>query len=241
MNNFKFAILLVFASLSIFMIGCKKDATTYTCTTCKTTPDALAANDNSSKGIYKGIVIGSSGTIMFDVMNSGSTITATLVIDGVTTTLTSNVVWSGNSAYVGNFTGTMNGSPVSIKLSLNIDGSNPMITSSDIPGHPNATFDIIKETSQNLVECFEGTYETDKPESGVFNLLLSRTAKIFGGRSRKTGSTETNGFSGIITATNEFKDNKSGTIFGTLSGDVISGSFKDSDNRNVTITANRKW
>ncbi|MBK7958278.1 MAG: hypothetical protein IPK03_09260 [Bacteroidetes bacterium] len=227
MNKFKLTIFMVASLLTVFLSACKKDATSYTCTTCKTTPDALAANDNSSKGVYKGIVIGSSGTIMFDVMNSGSTITATLVIDGVTTTLTSNVVWSGNSAYVGNFTGTMNGSPVSIKLSLNIDGSDPMITSSDIPGHPNATFDIIKETSQNLVECFEGTYETDKPETGVFNLLLSRTAKIFGGRSRKTGSTETNGFSGIITSANELKDNKSGIIFGTLTGDVISGTFKD--------------
>lgn len=241
MNNFKFSLYLVCFYLSFFTLNCTKTTTAYTCTTCKKTPDALAANDNSSKGIYKGILIGSSGTIMFDVLNSGNTISATMVIDGVTITLTSDVVWTANTAYVGDFKGTLNGSPVTIKLNLDINGAEPKITSSNIPGHPNAVFDIIKETSQNLVESYEGTYNTSKPETGIFNLLLTRTGKIFGGRSRKDGSTDSNGFSGTITATNELKDNKTGLIMGTLTGDVISGSFKDSNNSTVNITANRKW
>lgn len=103
---------------------------------------------------------------MFDIMNRGNTITATLVIDGVQTTLTSYAQWTANAPYVGNFTGTMNGSPVSIKFSIDMDGTNPVVTSADIPGHQNAVFDVIKETSKNLVECFNGTYSTTnlKPE-----------------------------------------------------------------------------
>ncbi len=177
---------------------------------------------------------------MFDIMNRGNTITATLVIHGVQTTLTSYVQWTANAPYVGNFTGTMNGSPVSIKFSIDMDGTNPVVTSADIPGHPNAVFDVIKETSKNLVECFNGTYSTTKPETRTFNMLLSRTAKIFGGIARKDGTSERNEFGGSIDASNQLLG-KDGKVLATLDGDVISGSFKDEDNQTVTVNATRKW
>lgn len=231
------------ASISMFSLSCKKseDAKPYTCQTCKTTPDALAANNTSSKGIYKGIVIGSSGTIMFDILNAGTTITATFVLDGVSTTLTSNVTWVAGVSYIGAFTGTLNGAAISITFSVGSDGTNPTVTAFNIPGHPNSTFTIVKETSQNLVECFEGTYHSSKPEDGTFNLLLSRTAKIYGGSSRKLGSNTSNNFDGIITSTNGLKDNSNGTVMATLNGDVITGSFQDGSNNTVNLTANRTW
>ena len=72
----------------LFFTACKKSddaaAPAYTCATCHTTPDALAANDANSKGIYKGVVIGSSGTLTINIANGGTTITAIMVIDGIT-------------------------------------------------------------------------------------------------------------------------------------------------------------
>src|SRR5882762_6264149 len=93
-------------------------APAYTCTTCKTTPDAVAANDASNKGIYKGIIIGSSGTIKFDLANSGTTLTATLTIDGVAATLTAAVTTQNGDTYVSAFTGTLGGQTVNITFSV---------------------------------------------------------------------------------------------------------------------------
>lgn len=216
----------------------KKDDNSYKCTTCATAPDALAVNDGSSKGVYKGIVIGSTGTVKFSIQNGTNDITATLVIDGVTATLTSSVTWISGEPYIAPFTGTLNGQAVSITFSVQNDGGSPMITSANIPGHPNAVFTLVKETSNALVECFEGTYTTSKSESGTFNILLSRTLGKFGGISRENGSTEENDVDGTIDQSGTIKD-EDGNVLGTLSGDTISGSFTDSNGATVTINGKR--
>ncbi len=216
-------------------VSCKKDKAStpsYTCTTCKTTPDAKAANDASNKGVYKGVIIGSSGTIMFDLQNNGTTITAIMVLDGVTVNLTASVSIVAGQSFVAPFTGTLNGQPVSITFSVGATGSTPTVTTSSIPGHPNSSFTIIKETSTSLVEAFEGTYSTTQPESGNFNMVLSRTLKMFGGTSRKTGTTTNNSFSGIINASNELIDG-TGKKIAKLDGDVMTGG-------DATITINAK-
>ncbi len=234
-------IVLGITCLSLFFASCKKDnknTDSYKCTTCKTVPDALAANDASNKGIYEGIVIGSSGTIQFDLQNGGNTIGAKLVIDGVTVNLTADVSIQNGQTYIAPFTGTLNGQPVTINFSVGPAGQEPSVVSSSIPGHPNAVFTIYKETSSNLIECFEGTYNTTRPETGIFNLILSRTLKGYAGNSRAvTGSTGTSSFDGIIDASNRLVDN--GRIMGTLNGDVISGTFTDSESRTVNISAQR--
>ena len=225
-----------------FLSACKKDAKPsspdYTCTTCKATPDAVAANDATSKGVYKGVVIGSTGTIMFDVLNSGNTISATLVIDGVTAVLTSNISWNAGESYVAPFTGTLNGSPVTITFEVDQTGTNPIVTSSNIPGHPAAQFELAKETSTSLIESFEGTYSTTKPEKGTFNLLLSRTLLRFGGIDRKDGDPGIDHFNGTITSDGKLMESGD-TYIGTLKGDAINGSFKDSDGVSVTVTGKR--
>jgi hypothetical protein len=221
--------------LIVSFVSCKKDKAStpsYTCTTCKTTPDAKAANDASNKGVYKGVIIGSSGTIMFDLQNNGTTITAIMVLDGVTVNLTASVSIVAGQSFVAPFTGTLNGQPVSITFSVGATGSTPTVTTSSIPGHPNSSFTIIKETSTSLVEAFEGTYSTTQPESGNFNMVLSRTLKVFGGTSRKTGTTTNNSFSGIINASNELIDG-SGKKIAKLNGDVMTGG-------DATITINAK-
>lgn len=233
-------IVLAFAGAFIFT-SCKKSSdqtdTSYKCTTCKATPDALAANDGSSKGIYKGIIVGSSGTITFDIMNNGSTISATAVLDGTTIALTSSISWQNGSAYIAPFTGTLNGAPVSITFSVNANGGSPSVTASNIPGHPNAQLMVIKETSTSLVECFEGTYQTSRSEKGTFNILLSRAAKLWGGVSREDGSNEPEDVDGTINGNNELI--MDGTTIGTLSGDQINGKFTDSDGTLITFSGKR--
>lgn len=222
--------------------ACKKKpdslSNDYKCTTCTATPDALAANDGSSKGVYKGIVIGSTGTIKFAVQNGTNDITATLVIDGTTVMLTSTVAWVSGQPYIAPFTGMLNQQPVSITFSVQVDGSAPTITSADIPGHPNAVFTLVKETSNALVECFEGHYNSTAPETGTFNILLSRTLGKFGGIAREDGTADKNDVNGTIDQNGTIKDDD-GHVLGTLSGDTISGTFTDSNGATVTIDGER--
>lgn len=233
--------LFLFLIYVIALPSCKKSADKgddYKCTTCATSPTALAANDNSSKGIYKGVVIGSTGTIEFNIMNNGTTLTATMVLDGQTINLTSNVTWTAGTPVVAPFTGTLNGASVSITFAVGSSGQEPSVTSADIPGHPNASFLIAKETSTALIKCFEGTYHTTSPEDGTFNVILSEQLHAYAAVSRENGSNELNHTEGAITTDNKIKD-EDGNVIGQLSGDKMSGNFKDSDGNTVTFEGKR--
>lgn len=239
-------VLTAFALLSFY--ACKKNSSPvdpalppYTCTTCKTTPDASAANNTSNKGVYKGVVIGSTGHIMFDLQNNGTTITAVMVIDGTTVNLTSAVSIVAGQTYVGPFTGTLSGQAVSITFSVGSIGENPTVTSSSIPGHPGSSFSIIKETSASLIECFEGSYSTTKPETSTFNLILSRGLKVHKGASRKDGTTTSNSFDGTINANNELIDASSNKSLAKLSGDNLAAAFVDGNGSTVTVKGKRTF
>lgn len=240
-----FTSVLLLAALCLSVLSCKKkdDAKkeepkpAYKCANCVTSPEALAANDGSSKGVYKGIMIGSSGTIKFSVQNGGNDIVATMVIDNTTVQLSSAVSWVNGQAYIAPFTGTLNGQAVSITFSVQANGTTPVITSASIPGHANAVFTLVKETSNALVECFEGTYSTTKPENGTFNILLSRTLNKFGGIARKDGSNDKSDIKGTID-NGALKDDNGKTMC-NLNGDVLSGSFQDNNGATVTVNGQR--
>lgn len=234
-------VLIVTASLSCSKSKDTNKTPPYTCSSCKTTPDAVAANDAKNKGVYKGIVIGSSGTIRFNLANTGSEISAVLVIDGVTANLTSSVSIVDGATYVAPFTGTLSGASVSITFSVDANGGSPTVTSFNIPGHASATFTIAKETSNALIECFEGTYSTTKPETGTFNLLLSRGLKLFGGASRKTGESESHSFHGTINANSELVDADGGKVLAKLSGDALAATFVDGNGSTVTVAGKRTF
>lgn len=232
--------ILLLSTLFLLFTGCKKDNKAddaYKCTTCTTSPEAKPANDVSSKGIYKGIVIGSTGTIKFDIQNAGTVIKAYLTIDGASVELTSAITWNGGQAYTAPFTGSLNSQNITIQFSVGMDGSDPTITSATIPGHPNATFIIAKEASTALIECYEGTYHNTKPEDGTFNLILSRSINLWGAIARKSGQSETSDVNGVIVNNKLIESN--GTTMGTLSNDQISGSFKDDNNNTITIQGKR--
>lgn len=229
-------------ALSIVIFSCSKNddkaAVAYTCASCHDTPDALPANDSDVKGIYKGVVVGSTGTISIDIQNGSNTITATMVLDGTTILLTSNIAVVAGEAYVAPFTGVYNGSPISITFSVGLGGATPTITTSDIPGHPNATFQIFKETSTSLVEAFQGTYS--KPgESGVLNIVLSRALSRWGGVAKKNVGTEVNHISGTINANNQLYEENATTVIATITGDVLHGTFLDDNQTTITVNGTR--
>ncbi len=228
--------------LSIFSTSCSKDedeSPKYKCTTCVDTPDALAVNDNSVKGVYKGIVVGSSGSLFINIQNGSSTITGTMVLDGITVNLTSNVTYVEGQAYVAPFVGTYNGAPVSLTFSVGISGANPTMITSDIPCHPNASFTIYKETSTSIIEAFEWTY-SKTGETGTFNIILSRELNLWGGIAKKdVPNDDPSEIDGIINSNNQLIASENGYIVGKITGDVITGSFKDSDNLIVTVNGQR--
>lgn len=239
------------AIVFLTVIGCKKkeelvnSVTTpsYSCTSCITAPEAKSAYDNSSRGMYKGVVIGSSGTIKFDIGNTDtSTIKAYMVIDGVSVTLTANVKWVAGSSYVSPFTGTLNGETVSITFSVDATGANPTVTSMNIPGHPNATLAIAKETSTSLIKVFEGTAKnTTTSKNATFNLMLSTSLKRWYARVREDGSTGSSSVEGTFDNNIlSFDDGKGATGSATLSGDnIINGTWKNSKPEAGTWEAKR--
>ncbi|HEY0091959.1 MAG TPA: hypothetical protein VGB43_05670 [Flavobacterium sp.] len=208
----------------------------YVCSSCSDSPDALAANDASAKGIYKGIIIGSSGTLFVDIQNGSNVISATMVLDGDTIPLTSSVEYINGEPYLAPFVGTYNGSPVSITFAVDADGTSPTVITSDIPGHPNADFVVVKETSTSLIEAFEGTY-TKTGESGIFNILLSRgTINAWGGISRDNTTTVSEDISGTITANQLYMD---GENVAEINGDILQGTFIDDQQMTVTVNGQR--
>jgi uncharacterized protein with FMN-binding domain len=246
-NMKKLILSVVFGALvsAAFIIGCKKkdsSSPSYSCSTCITAPEAKAANDTVSKGVYKGVIIGSSGTIKFDIMNSDSTIKAYMVVDGTSVTLTASVRWSAGVSYVSDFKGTMNGQDVTISFKVDANGGNPTVTSMNIPGHPNATLTLSKETSTNLIKCFEGSYKDNTTgETGTFDLFLSTGLKKWMAQTRKSGGTSSGEVDGTFDGTTlSFDDGKGTTGSATLSGDnIINGTWKNTKPENGTWEAKR--
>lgn len=238
------SLFIVFLLLSAFSFSsCKKDkeATAYKCTTCATAPEALAANDNSSKGIYKGIVIGSSGTIKFNIANNGTDIDAVMVIDGITVNLTSSVTWQSGQPYLAPFSGSLNGQNVSITFSVDVSGANPTITSVNIPGHPNAVIEVFKETSNSQVVCFEGTFSGT--DAGNLNLMLSTGLGAWAAAVKSNGSSTVIELSGSVTNNqlNCINCSQGITVTGTINADQITnGTWTNPQyNDNGTWSANK--
>lgn len=161
--------MLTWAMVIGFAISCSDDEEKpYQCTDCALTPEAVAANDNSGKGIYKGLFVGSSGTIKFNIANSGSTIDAVLILNDVTIPLTTTATYDIANGFEGYFTNSTSG--VSIGFYVTADGLDYAVFDLEIDGHPDAMIEVVKELSTALVKVFEGTYSGDG--NGTFNMLV---------------------------------------------------------------------
>lgn len=191
---------------------------TYKCPTCPTASEANPAFDASSAGVYKGVIVGSTGTIALYLYNSGTVVNALVVFDGKSGTLTTTDLsgWApGQAVTDALFTGVIDGKTVEAKFTVEANGANPRVELL-IPGHT-VVVGLYKETSANLIKNYEGTYAGS--DQGVFNMVTSADAftivtdnggKPFGG-TLVGGKIDLNG-NGV-------------TIKGEFSGDDVSGTW----------------
>ncbi len=205
-----------------FLVSCSKDSSSDSTPNLSNTPLAKAEFDGSNFGIYKGVIIGSTGVITINIKNDGA-LTATLVLDGVTSNFTSN----GNVTLgqeINDLTFTSGNMTFNIHVSAT--GDDISVLSSNIPGHLDATFNVIKEYSEDLVTCYQGTYSGS--DQGVFNLIFiddqayglskSNSADSETSFLNGTQNLDTNLISGSI-------DTNTGTFTGTHSGNSVSGTW----------------
>jgi len=223
--------------------ACKKDSEVgdddYICTSCASAPMAVSANNTINKGVYKGVLIGSTGSLIFNIQNTTNTITGTMVIDGKVVDLTCEAVdLDVSTDFEASFTGTLNGHLVIIRFHVAKDGTNPTIVSATIPEHPDAVFLVAKETSDALLECYEGTYTItgDWTEEGTYNLLVARKngQGTWSGISVENGLPEEAAYdTGYMSGNNVVDPNRLGNgvdvVIATINGHTISGNFVDTD------------
>jgi hypothetical protein len=210
----KFSLFIIAFVLVLFQ-SCSKENQSSSSST-----EAQAAYDNSSFGLYKGVIVGSSGTIKITVNNGDNIVRAYLVVDGTKDTLISNSSFiSGQSISNATFTGKLS----TFKFSVNGSGSSATITSITIQGHTNVAGIIGKQTSTQVVSCFEGTYNgqtsTGLKSTGTFNCFL--VGNIIVGISRETANGYTDTVTGNITNGNI---SAQGTV---TTGANFSGTLKD--------------
>lgn len=222
----KTKILLTLFLLACFVFSCSDDPSPFKCSACTDTPDALAANDNSGKGIYKGDVVGSTGNILFDISNSNSTIKGTLVLDGKKYPLQTDATYDGG--FEGYFYGTMNTTDdIEILFYASDNGEEYGIFYVIIPGHDNLAIHLFKELSTELVRVFEGTFTGDA--SGIFNLTTRGDEWIV--RAKSDDDQSGSSFYGTLTTDGAMNCDGCGdvTLEGKITGDVISGTWLTSD------------
>lgn len=191
------------------------------------TPDAKAQYDNSNYGIYKGVFVGSTGTILLNINNEGI-LSATLTIDGTTKTYTTTeTVTEGTT--INNLTFT-NGSS-SFDFSTDATGMFPTVTAINISGHPNARIAVVKEYSDSLVKCYVGTFSGD--DSGTFNLIIE--GNEIGGLAKSVGDDASINLSGTLTGNNLAGVFEGGAFVGTKNNNNISGTW------NNTLSESGSW
>jgi hypothetical protein len=160
-------IVLFIIPLVIALFACSKSDTASTQppnTGLATASETKAQYNNTSFGVYKGVVIGSTGTIVFKINNGDNIVKGYLVIDNTKDTLsTTQTLVAGQAINNVRFVGRIS----SMALSVNADGSNASLSNIIITGHNNVAIFIIHENSTKQVFCYEGTYSGNL--SGTLN------------------------------------------------------------------------
>lgn len=114
--------------------------------------------NNTSFGVYKGIVVGSAGTIIIRINNGDTLVKGYLNIDNLKDTLsTTRKLTAGQPIVNLNFNGRFS----SLTMSADADGNNAQITNLVITGHPGARALIVHENSTQQLLCYGGTFTGD--------------------------------------------------------------------------------
>lgn len=223
--------------IGIFIVSCSKDDDKVTApiNLLPTTPTAKAAYDNNNYGIYKGVFVGSSGTVMVNIKNDNA-LNAVLKINGVATVYTTTeTVTEGQATYL-TFTNGSN----SFEFYVNGEGVGSEISNINIAGHPNAAVNMLKEMSDALVECFEGTYSGN--DTGVFNIAVinwSATEGEIAGLAHSTPDDQTFWVWGEINSNVVTGEFEGGNFTGNRVGNNLAGNWSNSSSESGTWTGTR--
>lgn len=155
---------LLMISSFFFLIGSCSDNSSeevvfsndYICPTCKTSPEALAENDNSSKGIYIGI--SDKGILYINIDNNSDGVKkAYLLKDNIKREFLFLESHSDSERYFAIFADNI-GDPMSLRFDVMHNGNDPQIVFQNgvIYKTSISTNSIFKEKSNNMLEVFEG-------------------------------------------------------------------------------------
>lgn len=137
-----------------------------------TVPDAAPVHDGKSGGVYKGVIIGSTGTVK--IILQGNTVSAEVTIDGKTKVMTPQnlpVGWTSGQSLEDIVFAADNWT---LTFSVSANGDEPYVSAVSIPGHTNVAVCIVKERSTTLAKVFEGSFgEADTAFVGTMNFLIT--------------------------------------------------------------------
>jgi hypothetical protein len=195
-------------------------------TTTPASPAPKAANDTSYKGVYKGVLSGSTGHFYIDAYNTDATkVTLSFTFDGVSLTLDGTQTTDG-----GNYLYTFSGSGYEMIFEVTSTGEVVSATFT-YTGHTGTiTVDADKATSATDVSVWEGT-ETGSCGTGVWNIIVKGSA-IAGMHVQTTsscgGEGQSDAVTGTLTGTSIVCHGGTGgkvTATGTMSGSSVSGTW----------------
>lgn len=212
------------------MSACKKSSSDYKCATCSDSPTANAAYDHSSKGVYKGTIVGSTGTVNIEIENTGSIVTAAIKLDGQWINMGTTTAWVAGQPFTATFSGVYGAQTATITFTVEADGSNPQVTYINIPGHTDAVIVVYKELSTSQVKCYEGTYSGQS--AGVFNMVVNTGANEWMTITKSSSDQSSLRVSGTLSGsslgcTDCIGGAAGSSVSGSISGDNIRGSWND--------------
>lgn len=233
-------LVLLIAAFAIALFACQKSYTTTTPDPgLATAPETKAQYNNTSFGVYKGVVVGSTGTIVFKINNGDNVLKGYLTIDNTKDTLsTTQTLVAGQAINHVTFTGRIS----SMTLSVNADGSNATLSNISITGHNNVTVFIIHENSTKQVFCYEGTYSGNL--SGTFNCIRvgvsnGDTAYVLAKRVNDTLVVQ--GFGQVINNSTTIRLSTPFVIQGSFSGNNFNGTWSWTNIGTGTFACNRTF
>lgn len=183
-----------------------------------TAPEAQSIHDAKSGGVYKGVIVGSSGVIK--VILQKGVVEIHMTLDNVSKTLTTTDLdgWTSGEI-IRNARFTADDWEILFSVGAEGTGSGANL---NIPGHPDAEVIMLKETSKKIVRAFEGTYAGT--ESGNWNFIIQDA--VLAGISRSADGLTMLAFSGLVNESSITLDTLEGT--GTISGDNVTGTWTGS-------------
>lgn len=210
-------------AIALLLVTCSKNNNSQN-NNLQNTPTAKVTYDNSNYGIYKGVFVGSTGYVIIN-MNNDNTLSATLKIDGTTYNFTSSQTIQLNQPSSVTFINGAN----SFTFSVAANGANPTISNLVMNGHPAAAIAILKESSSELVEVFEGTYKGNGTGdgAGVFNLVVKGSEVA--GIAHDSQQLDNYSVTGTVS-------NKQVSAVVSPGGSVVNGTISGTDDKDISGT-----